>query len=52
MTAEGQPKRFNAERTADNSVFFTPEMEKQSCRSHSPQSSPQSDQNQQNITKI
>ena len=38
--------------TADTSPFYTPDSEKQSSRSHNPQSSPKSVQNEQNITEL
>ena len=51
-TAEDSPKTPNTESTADTSPFYTPDSEKQSSTSHTPQSSPKSVQNEHNITEI
>ena len=51
-TAEDSPKTPDTESTADTSPFYTPDSEKQSSTSHTPQSSPKSVQNEHNITEL
>ena len=51
-TAKNSPKTPNTESTADTSPFYTPDSEKQSSTSHTPQSSPKSVQNEHNITEL
>ena len=51
-TAEDSPKTPNTENTSDTSPFYTPDSEKQSSTSQTPQSSPKSVQNEHNITEL
>ena len=50
-TAEEPPRTPEMENTGDTSPFYTPESEKLSSRSHTPQSSPKSDQNNDIVTE-
>ena len=51
-TAEKPPRTPGTENTGDTSPFYTPDSEKASSRSHTPQSNPKSEQSKDIVTEL